>query len=194
MKAFTALTSVVLLATSVVGQLTINTPASNSVIECEPSAITWTGGTPPYFLVITSSGAAIDTFPATNATSYDWNTNVPANTPLGLTIKDSTGTTAQSAPFTVNAGTSTSCIGQPANPISSGAASAVTGGSGPTTTAATTAATGGTGTTKAATTPTGTGAAAGSSSSAAAAKSGAQANAAGFAFVGAAAAVAAALF
>ena len=41
-----------------------------------------------------------------NGTSLTWTVNQPAGTSLGLTLRDSTGKVAQSAPFTVTASTS----------------------------------------------------------------------------------------
>jgi len=142
-------------------QLTINTP--QNVVECEPILLTWLGGTPPYFLSILPGGqpgaAAVEDFGQQNGTSLTWNANVAAGTSLGLTLRDSTGATAESAAFTVLAGSSSACVTQPPS-TSAGAAvptTATPGGTSSTAPAGTTTAPAGTTTTKSSTTTTGTG-------------------------------------
>ncbi|CAA7267011.1 unnamed protein product [Cyclocybe aegerita] len=108
---FAPLAAVLLAATSAVAQtLTVNTPLS--VVVCQPLLITWTGGTPPYFLL-------------------SWNVNITAGTSLGLTLRDSTGAISQSAPFTVQSGSDTSCL-------NGGSTTTTTGGAGGSTTSGTT--------------------------------------------------------
>ncbi|KIJ69273.1 hypothetical protein HYDPIDRAFT_185116 [Hydnomerulius pinastri MD-312] len=90
------------------GILVINTPAN--VVECEPTLITWSGGEAPYFLVVLPAGqpdaAPIENLGEQTGHSLTWVANVAAGTDLGLTLKDSTGAIAQSAPFTVQPSTS----------------------------------------------------------------------------------------
>ncbi|KAH7921038.1 hypothetical protein BV22DRAFT_1114618 [Leucogyrophana mollusca] len=92
-------------------QFTINTPAN--VVECQPTLLAWSGGTPPYYLSVlpgsSPTAAALENLGELNGTSVTWTVNQPAGTSLGLTLRDSTGATAQSAPFTVNPG-STTCL------------------------------------------------------------------------------------
>ncbi|MFE4800292.1 hypothetical protein ACFRFL_36020 [Streptomyces sp. NPDC056708] len=92
--------------------LTINTP-SNPVV-CQPLTITWSGGQAPYQLELlpgNESGAApLRDFGQQEGTAYTWTVDVPPNTSVGLTLRDSTGATAQSAPFTIQAGPDTSCV------------------------------------------------------------------------------------
>ncbi|KAG1835041.1 hypothetical protein EV424DRAFT_341793 [Suillus variegatus] len=111
--------SVAYLALFVAGtlaQFTINTPAN--VVECQPTLLQWSGGTAPYFLLsftqsilpgATPNGAAVENLGQQNSTSVTWVCNIQSGTSLGLTLRDSTGLTAQSAPFTVNPGSSTTC-------------------------------------------------------------------------------------
>ncbi|KAF7305704.1 hypothetical protein HMN09_00723600 [Mycena chlorophos] len=117
-------------------QLTINTPNNPAPSTCEPSLITWSGGTPPYFVVRFSSlpsppfiaahespcrtsRSVVDGNDQTNVlvnfgqlsnNSITWNVVEPAGTLCLLTIKDSTGAAQTSATFTVTAGVSTSCL------------------------------------------------------------------------------------
>ncbi|KAG6820963.1 hypothetical protein H0H93_009199 [Arthromyces matolae] len=56
------------------------------------------------------SGAAIVDFGQVTGNSLTWTVNQQANTQLDLTIKDSTGISAQSAPFTVEAGSDIACL------------------------------------------------------------------------------------
>ncbi|KAJ3507014.1 hypothetical protein NLJ89_g6537 [Agrocybe chaxingu] len=147
---FAPLAAVLLAATSAVAQqLTVNTPLS--VVVCQPLLITWTGGTPPYFLVrrnadfvigstLTSPSLLPGNEPSANAildfgtlttTQLSWNVNITAGTSLGLTLRDSTGAISQSAPFTVQSGSDTSCL-------NGGSTTSTTGGGGATTTTGTT--------------------------------------------------------
>ncbi|KAI9304199.1 hypothetical protein BJ944DRAFT_164039, partial [Cunninghamella echinulata] len=93
-------------------QLTIKAPTNP--VECQPLLITWTGGERPYILSLhpgnEPDAPAIVNFGQQNGTSLTWNVNVKAGTSVGLTIRDSTGVTAQSAPFEINAGPDKSCL------------------------------------------------------------------------------------
>ncbi|KZP23822.1 hypothetical protein FIBSPDRAFT_1042667, partial [Athelia psychrophila] len=108
-----------LFVASALGQaLTINTPSN--VVECEPTLLNWTGGVPPYFLSIQPgnqpSAAALESLGTQTGNSYTWSTDIAAGTSIGLSIRDSTGATAQSAAFTINAGCK--CPLAPASPNS----------------------------------------------------------------------------
>ncbi|KDQ59239.1 hypothetical protein JAAARDRAFT_206173 [Jaapia argillacea MUCL 33604] len=112
MKFLSTTFAVASLVAGALAQLTINTPAS--VVECEPVLLSWTSGTPPYYLSILPGGqpsaAPLYQFPQQTGTSVTWVVNIASGTSIGLTLRDSTGTTAQSAPFTIIPGTSTSCL------------------------------------------------------------------------------------
>ncbi|RDB25771.1 Protein disulfide-isomerase erp38 [Hypsizygus marmoreus] len=131
---FAPLAAVALLATSALAQLTINTPIGPVV--CQPLLLTWSGGTPPYFLnrLLFIALHAFSILPGSqpgasplidlgvqNGNSYTWTVNIAAGTSIGLTLRDSTGTTANSAPFTINSGSDSSCVGK--DPTSSGGSS-----------------------------------------------------------------------
>ncbi|THH20759.1 hypothetical protein EW146_g675 [Bondarzewia mesenterica] len=74
------------------------------------------------------TGAAILDFGQQSGTSITWpQVNQTAGTSLGLTLRDSNGLTAQSAPFTVNSGSDTSCLTSSAPSSSSAAASSSSG-------------------------------------------------------------------
>ncbi|KAH7884733.1 hypothetical protein F5I97DRAFT_1891566 [Phlebopus sp. FC_14] len=108
----TTFASLALFVAGALAQFTINTPSN--VVECEPTLLSWSGGTAPYFLSIlpgsSPSAAALENLGQQNGTSVTWTCNIQAGTSLGLTLRDSTGAVAQSAPFTVNPGSSTSCL------------------------------------------------------------------------------------
>jgi len=108
----TTFASLALFVAGVLAQFTINTPAN--VVECQPTLITWSGGVAPYFLSILPGGsptaAALEDLGQMNTTSVTWTCNIQAGVSLGLTLRDSSGAVAQSAPFTVNPGSSTSCL------------------------------------------------------------------------------------
>ncbi|KAF5381958.1 hypothetical protein D9615_004358 [Tricholomella constricta] len=154
------LAAVGLAVSSALAQLTINTP-SNPVV-CQPLLLTWSGGTPPYFLVrisaqffhtksntcgfiiIEPNAPSLHDFGQVEGNSLTWTVNIAAGTSIGLTLRDSTGTTAQSAPFNINAGGDTSCVGKDpststgpttaGNTSGSGTSTAPTSTSAPTTT------------------------------------------------------------
>ncbi|KAK0500553.1 hypothetical protein EDD18DRAFT_1460258 [Armillaria luteobubalina] len=118
--------------------LTINTPTG--VTECEPSALSWSDGTAPYYLTIypggVTTGSTLESFDATNDTSYTWTCDITAGTSLTFAIKDSTGSIAYTDAVTVQDGSSSSCAS-----VTGSSATSTAGSSGTTTTAAGTAAT-----------------------------------------------------
>lgn len=108
----TTFASIALFVAGALAQFTINTPAN--VVECQPTLISWSGGVSPFFLSILPGGsptaAALENLGQQNGTSVTWTCNIQAGVSLGLTLRDSTGATAQSAPFTVNPGSSITCL------------------------------------------------------------------------------------
>ncbi|KAI0058202.1 hypothetical protein BV25DRAFT_1919567 [Artomyces pyxidatus] len=144
-------TAAVAVASVSAQSFTINTPASAA--ECLPLAISWSGGSPPYTLVSFSvnddrpsadgsvffssvasgtdpNGPALAILSSDNSgTSFSWpQVNFPAGTSLDLNVRDSTGILAQTAPFTVNPGT-TGCLNGGSSSSSGSASSAPTSGS-----------------------------------------------------------------
>ncbi|MEU1408398.1 hypothetical protein ABZ471_39925 [Streptomyces sp. NPDC005728] len=93
-------------------QLTINTP-SNAVV-CQPQLLTWSGGQAPYELTVQPgadpNGQPLRDLGQQDGTQYNWTVDIAAGTQVGLTLRDSTGTVAQSAPFTINPGPDNSCV------------------------------------------------------------------------------------
>ncbi|KAN0092747.1 hypothetical protein V8E55_003531 [Tylopilus felleus] len=129
------------------GNLTINTPTN--VVACEPTQLTWIGGTPPYFLSVlpgsSPSGSPLESFSPSNSTSFTWTCNIAPSSYIGFTLRDSNGLVAQTAPVTVISGSSTSCVnitGAP-GPTSAGSSSSATVAA-TTTTAGTSGSSGGT--------------------------------------------------
>ncbi|GAA5915416.1 uncharacterized protein JCM6883_007151 [Sporobolomyces salmoneus] len=103
--------------------LTINTPTA--LFTCDPYLVSWSGGSAPYTIRAFPSGqlggTPLETLVAgTSATSLTWTVNLGAGTGVTLAITDSTGTTIGSAPVTIQAGTSTSCIGSSSSAASTG--------------------------------------------------------------------------
>jgi hypothetical protein len=133
---FASLAAAAVFATSALAQLTINTP-SNPVV-CQPLLITWSGGTPPYYLSILPgnqpTAQALENFPTQTGTSLTWTVNIAVGTSIGFHIVDSTGASQDSAPFSILTGADTSCVGK--NPSSSGGASSTESGTGAATTSA----------------------------------------------------------
>jgi hypothetical protein len=69
-----------LAASAAAQQLTINTPLS--VVVCQPLLISWSGGTPPYFLSVLPgnqpTAAALLDFGTQTGTSLTWTVNITA--------------------------------------------------------------------------------------------------------------------
>ncbi|KAH8826630.1 hypothetical protein DL96DRAFT_1288491 [Flagelloscypha sp. PMI_526] len=107
---------------------TINTPGSSVV--CQPLLITWAGGAPPYILSVVDgnnpTGAALEELGSQTGTSFTWKVNVNPGK-IGLKLIDSTGLTANTAPFDILTGSDTSCVGK----TSSGSAAPSSSVSGP---------------------------------------------------------------
>ncbi|KAF5359293.1 hypothetical protein D9756_003416 [Leucocoprinus leucothites] len=189
------LLSLLLAAGALAQQMTINTPSAAPTLSLA-NLFYWAGMEE---LLLTScvlpgsdpSGQALVNFPQQNGTSVTWLVNIQAGTSIGLTLRDNTGLTAQSAAFTVNPGSDTSCLSQTLSASGGTAAPpAQTGGgattaNSPTAGGNTTPAPTNTGANSASRTSTGT-----SAGSSASQTSGANAN---FASIGAAGAVGAAI-
>ncbi|KIK95431.1 hypothetical protein PAXRUDRAFT_140693 [Paxillus rubicundulus Ve08.2h10] len=112
MKFIAVLTALVTVVPAVLGQMTINTPAS--VIECEPTQFSWSGGTPVYYLSLVPAGQPsappFKQFPTQSGTEYTWNTDLGSGTSFTISLKDSTGLTAYSDIVTIQAGSDSSCL------------------------------------------------------------------------------------
>ncbi|KIK10357.1 hypothetical protein K443DRAFT_670981 [Laccaria amethystina LaAM-08-1] len=127
MKSFLApLAFVTVLASSVLAQVTVNTPVS--VVVCQPIQFTWTGGTSPYFLSILPanqpSATALIDFGKQTGNSVTWVANLGVGTSVFLNCKDSNGVVGQSGTFTILTGSDTSCVGKSsAAPSATGATS-----------------------------------------------------------------------
>ncbi|KAK4684524.1 hypothetical protein P7C73_g5651, partial [Tremellales sp. Uapishka_1] len=131
-KSTVATAAVLLSGSFAAAAATIATPAS--LIVCQPAALSWSGGTPPYILAVIPGGqvsaAALETLDdAETGTSYTWTVDLAANTYITLKLTDSTGAIAYSSPLTIQAGSSTSCLNGTATSLaaSAGATSAVGG-------------------------------------------------------------------
>ncbi|KAF9048606.1 hypothetical protein BJ165DRAFT_1460991 [Panaeolus papilionaceus] len=136
MKFFiTPFAAAALLATETLAQnngFTIN--SLMNVVVCQPSRISWVGGTPPYFLSILPANQPaaqpIEDLGTQNGNSITWIADLGVGTSAFLNLKDSTGLTAQSGTFTILTGTDTSCLGKNPNTsaTSGGASSGASGG------------------------------------------------------------------
>ncbi|KDR76238.1 hypothetical protein GALMADRAFT_156343 [Galerina marginata CBS 339.88] len=132
---FASVAAALLLASSSVAQLMVNTPLS--VVVCQPTLLSWTAGTPPYFLRYVQMRMTCDNtlispvaFSPTTL-SLTWIANFSVGTTLGLNLRDTTGTLVQSAPFTIQSGSDLSCL----NASGSSSSSSGSAGSAPPTTA-----------------------------------------------------------
>ncbi|KAH9973460.1 hypothetical protein BGW80DRAFT_1252047 [Lactifluus volemus] len=96
---------------------TVNTPAN--VAACEPAQLSWSGGTGA-----NPNGPPLVTFPEAYSSPITWTVTFPANTQLDFSCRDSTGALGQSAPFTVQAGVSTACLGASGSSAAAGTTAA----------------------------------------------------------------------
>ncbi|KAF8573486.1 hypothetical protein K439DRAFT_1642966 [Ramaria rubella] len=112
MVSFVSLAALALVPAVIAQSLMVNTPTG--VVECEPVQITWTGGTPPYFLSFVpagqSSAPAIKQFPTQNGNEFTWNADLGAGTTFTIALKDSAGSPAFSDIVTVESGPNSSCV------------------------------------------------------------------------------------
>ncbi|KDQ14305.1 hypothetical protein BOTBODRAFT_348387 [Botryobasidium botryosum FD-172 SS1] len=108
MKAFAI---VIAVAVATLAQLTITVPPS--VVTCELTRISWSGGVPPYFPSIIPGGLKgtppLNTFPPQTGATLTWLVDLVPQ-PIIVAIKDSTGAVQHSAIINVKAGSSSSCI------------------------------------------------------------------------------------
>ncbi|KAI0303758.1 hypothetical protein B0F90DRAFT_1916690 [Multifurca ochricompacta] len=153
-SSFLSIVSTALFVAGVYGQSTptVNTPLN--VVVCQPLQLTWSGGTPPYFLrfvgllsiviIVAHScyylrsihpGSAPDDpaladFGTQQGTSFLWTkVNFAVGTSLDITLRDSNGQTSQSAPFTVQTGGDLSCLNASSSSGSSASSAPATSGS-----------------------------------------------------------------
>jgi len=93
--------------------LVINTPTS--LVECEPSAITFSGGTAPYYISVLPGGqttaSPLETFPTqTAAGTYTWTVNLQPGLAVTLQIRDSTGALNYAQEVTIQSSSISSCL------------------------------------------------------------------------------------
>ncbi|CAD6579988.1 MAG: hypothetical protein TREMPRED_002625 [Tremellales sp. Tagirdzhanova-0007] len=117
------------LVSTALGQLTISTPAS--LVECQPAAITFSGGTGPYILAAIPGGqvsaVALETITsALTASPYTWLVNLASGTNVTLRLTDSTGAIQYSSPEVIQPGSTTSCLNTTASTSGVATAGAIT--------------------------------------------------------------------
>ncbi|GAA5834079.1 hypothetical protein JCM3766R1_004452 [Sporobolomyces carnicolor] len=112
-----AVALVALVASLVSGQQ-INTPTTG-LFTCEPYLISFSGGSAPYTIRANQGGSVsqvLETIATdVSGTSYTWNVNLAAGQSVTLALTDATGATVYADQVTVQAGSSTSCVGQSAS-------------------------------------------------------------------------------
>ncbi|KAI0049755.1 hypothetical protein FA95DRAFT_796207 [Auriscalpium vulgare] len=97
-----------------VGYLAL-TRTSPSATVCEPLLLSWSGGTPPYYLSAVPAGQpsapALKQFPMTNDTSFTWKAvSLAANYNCAMVLKDSMGVMAFSATIAIQGGHDSGCV------------------------------------------------------------------------------------
>ncbi|KDE07321.1 hypothetical protein MVLG_02365 [Microbotryum lychnidis-dioicae p1A1 Lamole] len=103
-----------LVSAALAQSLLINTPTS--LIECQPYAVTWSGGMAPYYVSVLPGGqlsatalTTLDEQPTTS-TTYTWIVNIASGTTVTLKVLDSAGNSAFTAQVTIQAGSSNACL------------------------------------------------------------------------------------
>merc|ERR1711939_749186 len=91
----------------------INAPLT--VYTCQPAAITFSGGTAPYYISVLPGGATggerLETFPTQSSSGrYTWNVDLAAGQNVTLAIVDSTGVSNFSGQIPILQGASTDCL------------------------------------------------------------------------------------
>ncbi|KAI0816828.1 hypothetical protein BC628DRAFT_1405362 [Trametes gibbosa] len=98
--------AMVAIASSVLAQepLTIDTPAVAR--QCEPTLITWHGGTGLFFLLVRENGEPIQEFGGLPADihNFTWQTNVREGTLITFELADDAREDVTSAPFVIQYG------------------------------------------------------------------------------------------
>ncbi|KAL0570349.1 hypothetical protein V5O48_011619 [Marasmius crinis-equi] len=109
-----AIALAVLSAFGALAQVTMNVPTN--LAACQPAQLNWSGGKPPYFISVQDAnnptGTALERFDNQQGTSLTWTVNFAAGTSIGFLLRDSEGSTSQTAAVTIQAGSSTNCIGK----------------------------------------------------------------------------------
>ncbi|KAJ3562673.1 hypothetical protein NP233_g9430 [Leucocoprinus birnbaumii] len=86
--------------------LVINTPVNAVLLSfCSPL-----NGVTSVLPGAKPTGTPLENLGTFTGDSFTWNVDIAASTSVGLTLKDSTGAIAQSAPFTIQSSTDTSCL------------------------------------------------------------------------------------
>ncbi|KAF8639414.1 hypothetical protein AX17_001505 [Amanita inopinata Kibby_2008] len=110
--------------------LMVNTPAS--LVQCQPTKITWADGEPPYYLSILPGGqvaaAPLKMFGPQTGNSYTWVADMPPNQPITIALKDSTGDSAYTDQVLIQPSNDQSCMNGGAPAASAADSSASAGG------------------------------------------------------------------
>lgn len=89
----------------------LNTPSG--VTQCLRSQLTWTGGTPPFTLLITAGdapgGTLLKQYNNLTGSTYSLLATLPASTRCVMTLRDSDGRESTTALVTILPGAATSC-------------------------------------------------------------------------------------
>ncbi|PPR05752.1 hypothetical protein CVT24_006691 [Panaeolus cyanescens] len=113
--------------------LTINTPFG--VTQCQPQLITWSDGTPPYYVSIIPeakggqpSAPALRSWDPQSGNSLTWQVDLQPNTSITLAIKDATGNTAFSDKVNIQPATPGTACSQNADALATTAATSPAAG------------------------------------------------------------------
>ncbi|KDQ15948.1 hypothetical protein BOTBODRAFT_31400 [Botryobasidium botryosum FD-172 SS1] len=108
-----------LLAPAVLAQTPLTDPSINTpvdVVECQPTDLTFGGTAPPFIISIIPGGQAgaapLETLGTSSGPSLTWVANITAGTKVTFEIRDAQGRLGFSAIVTIQAGTSTACVGK----------------------------------------------------------------------------------
>ena len=144
-KTVVALYAIALAGYASAQSFTVATPAS--VVQCQPAALSWSGGQAPYFPSIIPGSqpgaAALKEFPSQTGTSLVWTADLAAGTSITIQIRDSTGGVQYSSAITIQTSADASCVNAGVSATASSGAGATSPAATGTAPAATTTAAGG---------------------------------------------------
>jgi len=99
-------------ASAMAQSFTVASPAT--VVQCQPAALSWSGGSSPYFASIIPGGQpgalALKEFPQQTTTNLVWNVDLAQGTSITIQVRDGGGNVQYSASLTIQNSSDASCL------------------------------------------------------------------------------------
>ncbi|CAD6564557.1 MAG: hypothetical protein CYPHOPRED_004069 [Cyphobasidiales sp. Tagirdzhanova-0007] len=111
MKSTTLIFAVATAASAAFAQDALVIQSPPSLVQCQPTLVSWSGGTQPYYVAILPGGqasaTALESFPEQTGDSYTWTVDLAAGQEVTFRVTDSTGAINYSSQVMIYAGSST---------------------------------------------------------------------------------------